>query len=131
MPTAKDIYTEIWYAKEASVPERFVAFLRSLLPSTKGSKSSSGVHKVAIIIGHNRVAKGAYVEGRINQFEYEYNSELATIMKNLANGDDSIEIKVFHRKYLGKRQYTAEIKEVYKRVTLGIQKSLWNFISTP
>ena len=112
--TSKEVYTAIWLS-ENSTSSKACAYLRSLLPS-KVVKSTSGIHKVAIIVGHNNIAQGAYVKGNIQQSEYKFNGIVADLMVDLVKEDNAIEIKVFRRKYLGKRQYSAEIKEVYKRV---------------
>ena len=111
----KDIYTAIWNANNG-YPSKAIAFLRSLVKKDASPTSTVGTNKIAVVVGHNSKSKGAYCKGDINQYEYDYNSEVALYMLDIADHLPNIEVKVFHRKYLGKKMYTAEIMEVYKRV---------------
>lgn len=71
------------------------------------------MHKLAIIIGHNRKNKGAYAKDPINEFEYDYNGDVAQHMVNLASAF-GIEAKTFRREPAN--HYTAEIRTCYENV---------------
>jgi len=79
----------------------------SISPALSGPRA-----KVALVIGHNPKNKGADIKAGINQFEYDFNGEIASIM--LAKAWEGLEMQRFYRKYLG--SYSREISEVYGRV---------------
>ena len=110
--TRKDIWTAIWYA-ENSTARKTADFLRSLLPS-KSPSSSGGLVKLAVVVGHNSKAQGAYAPYPINQTEYQFNSQVAKEMVKMAENDPLLQIKVFYRKSI--KSYSAQIDEVYRRV---------------
>lgn len=69
--------------------------------------------KLAIVVGHNARAKGAYGKSPIKQYEYDFNSAVARLMHQNA-GQFDLETKVFFRQAgLG---YTREIDKVYGEV---------------
>jgi len=70
--------------------------------------------KVAIVIGHNAKAKGAYASAPLDEYEFDYNDKVATKMIELAS-ESNIKLKKFYRKY--RNSYSMEIKEVYDNLT--------------
>ena len=107
-----DIWKAIWLAENKTVG-KVVDFLRSLLPQPSPS-SSKGRIKVAVVVGHNSKATGAYAPHPVNKSEFEFNSLVAKEMVALASYDDEIQVKVFYRKPIS--SYSIQIDEVYSRV---------------
>lgn len=111
--SVKDIWKGIWL--DDNRPQGVAAdFLRSLLPSKTSVRSTKGTHKVALVVGHNKKASGAYAKGLINQSEFTLNSKVAKRVAELADSHPEIEIQVFFRKSLS--SYRAQILDVYRRV---------------
>ena len=75
-----------------------------------GKSGPSG--RVAVVIGHNSKNKGAYAKGDFNQFEYEFNGDVAKIIA--ARAWNGLDVKIFRRWYSG--SYASEIKKVYSSV---------------
>jgi N-acetylmuramoyl-L-alanine amidase len=69
--------------------------------------------KVAVIVGHNKRSQGAQSIEPINRSEFDFNSELAAIMKSKAS-EFNVTVEVFFREHQG--SYTKEIKKVYSEV---------------
>jgi len=69
--------------------------------------------KLAIVVGHNRKAKGVVAKSPFNLQEFDFNRDLAGVMVNFAKYY-GIQAKVFYRVPRG--SYTKEIKEVYGKV---------------
>ena len=87
--------------------------VRNLPTPAAPAPSHSGPRgRVALVIGHNSRSKGAYVKGRFNQFEYDFNGELASLIQSRAWA--GLELKTFRRVYSG--SYTSEIATVYNKV---------------
>lgn len=115
-----DVYKAIWLdnnSKRGAAAD----FLRTFLPARKSKVSTVGVNKLAVVVGHNSKKPGAYASGLINKSEFVLNSAVAKRMVELADSDPSIEIKVFYRKPLN--SYSAQIKDVYKRVNAWLESS--------
>ena len=71
-----------------------------------------GSWRVALVVGHNARHKGAFCAGQTNQFEYDYNNEVANLV--IAKGIAHVAIKRFNRVYSG--SYSQEIRTCYKKV---------------
>lgn len=110
--TEKDLWTAIWYG-DNTTGKKVSEFLRTFLPRP-AKRSSKGAHKLAVIVGHNKKAKGAYAEQPVGKSEFQFNSLVAEIMRKTANSDPELEIAVFKR--LPISSYSAQIDEVYSRV---------------
>jgi len=112
-PVSKsDVWKAIWLAENKPM-DKVVDFLRSLLPQYSPA-SSKGRIKVAVVVGHNSKATGAYAPHPVNKSEFEFNSLVAKEMVALASYDDEIQVKVFYRKPIS--SYSLQIDEVYSRV---------------
>ncbi|MEM9740928.1 MAG: N-acetylmuramoyl-L-alanine amidase, partial [Pseudomonadota bacterium] len=75
--------------------------------------------KLAVIVGHNNRAQGAFSASPLNMTEYVFNKSIALDMETMSTPE--MEIEVFFRKAgLG---YRKEIAEVYSRVDKWIGKS--------
>ncbi|MBK1834997.1 N-acetylmuramoyl-L-alanine amidase [Roseibacillus ishigakijimensis] len=110
----RDIWTAIWLS-ENSLPGKAADMLRAfLVPESNVSKSTPGARKVAVVVGHNSKAPGAFAEGPVNASEYQLNGEVADLMAKLADDDEEIDLHVFRRQPLA--SYSAEILECYRRV---------------
>lgn len=80
--------------------------------------------KLAVVIGHNPVQKGAHTICPLCCSEFEFNTKVAKIMKAIAEAN-SIDVEIFFRQYygvykneLGRRtsNLRKEIKKVYSKV---------------
>ena len=111
--TNTDIWKAIWL-DENRASGTAADFLRSLLQAPKAPTSSKGRHKVAIVIGHNSKAPGAYAPKPLNKSEYVFNGEVSDELVRLAESDPNLQVKVFRRKSF--KSYRAQISDVYKRV---------------
>lgn len=110
----KDIWKAIWLDNNKASGVA-ADFLRELLTLPQTSlTSTAGVTKIAIVIGHNETASGAYAPSPINMSEFELNSLVGERMVEIADSDPNYEIKVFFRKPL--KSYRAQILDVYRRV---------------
>ncbi|HRQ88176.1 MAG TPA: hypothetical protein PLA50_05225, partial [Bacteroidia bacterium] len=69
--------------------------------------------KVALVIGHNAQAKGAWADAPLSAFEYDFNSAVAGLAVSLA-AERGIECRRFFRSPSG--GYNAEIDRVYADV---------------
>ena len=95
--------------------ESTAAAVRTPEPTPKPispSTSSAPGGRVALVIGHNSKSKGAYVKGSINQFEYDFNGEVAAIIQSRAYA--GLETKIFRRVY--NPSYSSEMSAVYSQV---------------
>lgn len=77
------------------------------------SAAPVAARRVALIVGHNSVAKGAYADAPVSRFEYDFNAAVASEMLPLAPGR-GIECRRFLRAASG--GYNAEIDRVYRDV---------------
>lgn len=112
--TKKDIWKAIWLDNNKASGVA-ADFLRELLTLPKMSLTSTvGMTKIAVVIGHNEKASGAYAPSPINMSEFELNSLVGQRMVEIADSDPNYEIKVFFRKPL--KSYRAQILDVYRRV---------------
>ena len=68
--------------------------------------------RVALVVGHNARNKGAYVKGSLNEFEYDFNNEVAEEM--IRQKWPELTLKRFNRAYTG--SYSSEISKVYRSV---------------
>tara|TARA_R110000772_G_scaffold78559_1_gene168557 strand:- start:13552 stop:14313 length:762 start_codon:yes stop_codon:yes gene_type:complete len=68
--------------------------------------------KVAVVVGHNSRNKGAYIKGSLNEFEYDFNNEVAEEM--IRQKWPELTLKRFNRSYAG--SYSSEIAKVYRSV---------------
>ncbi|MFN7089166.1 MAG: glucosaminidase domain-containing protein [Allorhizobium sp.] len=69
--------------------------------------------RVAVVVGHNRLSKGAYAGNPINQMEFDFNSIVAQEMQEQA-GHYNLQVQIFHREPSG--DYSVEIRDAYSRV---------------
>lgn len=69
--------------------------------------------RIAIVVGHNKTAQGAKRKTD-RQTEFEFNTRLADLIQKSA--PRGVDVEVFHREYLGKGQYKAEIRNCYADV---------------
>ncbi|MDW9547912.1 N-acetylmuramoyl-L-alanine amidase [Sinorhizobium meliloti] len=76
------------------------------------SMASDGT-RLAVMIGHNRVSKGATSVAPINLMEFDFNQVVAKGMKNEA-GHYNLDVEVFWREPSG--SYTKEIEDAYAKV---------------
>lgn len=83
--------------------------------SDVGSGNGQINWRVAIVVGHNSVAQGAFAGSPINSSEFNLNNKVAAEIINQAP-HYSIKAKVFNRKK-HPNGYSREIREVYKKVT--------------
>lgn len=78
--------------------------------------------KLGIVIGHNSRQSGAFGVAPIKASEFDFNSEVAEIMDEMA-GEFGFDAKVFKR--IDRSSYAQEIREVYKKTdTWGAQVSI-------
>lgn len=70
--------------------------------------------KVAVVVGHNKKAQGAY-SNRLNYSEFDFNTKVVEEMVILAVGLPDVEIKPFFRDY-EQSSYIREIHRVYRDV---------------
>ena len=72
--------------------------------------------KIALIIGHNPTSQGAVRKG-ITEFMYwsEFFDQYYPTLKEVAT-KNGIEIKVFERRYFGRRTYGKEMRDLHSRV---------------
>jgi N-acetylmuramoyl-L-alanine amidase len=68
--------------------------------------------KVALVVGHNAKAKGAFIGGALREFEYDFNNQVADFL--LQKAWSGLDLRRFNRIYAG--SYFNEIREVYSRV---------------
>lgn len=69
--------------------------------------------RLAIVVGHNSVAQGAYAKSPINKSEFKFNSKVATEIVDMAP-QYNCRAKVFYRKKT--TGYSVEIGNVYREV---------------
>jgi N-acetylmuramoyl-L-alanine amidase len=81
--------------------------------ASPGSRRSAD-HRLAIVVGHNARAKGAYGLPPIDRYEFDYNSAVAAAMKNEAI-HYNLELEVFFRE--PHASYTEEIRRAYAQVS--------------
>lgn len=82
-------------------------------PNVTGGGVAIPARKVALVIGHNSVAKGAYADAPVSAFEYEYHNQIVSQMLGMATARD-LECRRFLRTAGG--GYNAEIDRVYREV---------------
>jgi len=86
------------------------------IPYQEPPKKQGRKMKLAIVVGHNEVSQGA-TRNDTGVTEYVYNSELASMMKIIADRQyRNMEVKVFHRQSGG--GYSSEINRVYADVDM-------------
>jgi len=110
----KELWTLIWEDENLPKRKRLADVLRSFLKAPSAPESSAGALKVAVVIGHNSRAPGAYCPAPISMSEYQFNGLVAAEMAQRAESDPNIAIKVFRRQPFS--SYRAQIKECYGRV---------------
>ncbi|MEO0628183.1 MAG: N-acetylmuramoyl-L-alanine amidase, partial [Bacteroidota bacterium] len=81
--------------------------------------------KIAVVVGHNPVQKGAYARKPLSTSEYPFNLSVANRMLELS-ADEDFDIKVITRAYVGsyrrnknrktRSAATVEIRAAYKEV---------------
>lgn len=74
------------------------------------SSKSIGSPKIAIVVGHTKLAPGAYGKHPINEYEYSFNSEAAKRIASIANGK-GVSVAIFYRDGIG-------IAGAYKKVNI-------------
>ena len=77
-----------------------------------GDERDKPPSKVALVIGHNSRQRGAFADGELNQFEYDFNHSV--VYQLMETGVAGAELRCFTRKYAG--SYHREIIEVYREV---------------
>lgn len=82
-------------------------------PQVPGGSVNAGGRKVALVIGHNSTAKGAYADAPVGQFEYDYNNAVASEMISMA-AERGLSMRRFLRTPGG--GYNMEIDRVYREV---------------
>ncbi len=82
----------------------------SLMPAPDGT---GRLLRLAVVVGHNEVAKGARAVTPIGRFEYDFNSVLAAQMA-AESGHYNLETKVFFRE--ASSSYLKEIAKAYEAV---------------
>ncbi|WP_156408496.1 MULTISPECIES: N-acetylmuramoyl-L-alanine amidase [unclassified Ensifer] len=82
-------------------------------PGNGGVSTASDGTRVAVMVGHNRVSKGAASITPINLMEFDFNQVVAKGMKNEA-GHYNLDVEVFWREPSG--SYTKEIEDAYAKV---------------
>lgn len=83
-------------------------------PAGSGGASALRHRKVALVIGHNSTAKGAYADAPVSAFEYDYNNRVASEIMAIS-GAAGIECRRFLRNAgVG---YNREIDMVYHDVS--------------
>jgi hypothetical protein len=82
-------------------------------PNVTGGGVAIRARKVALVIGHNSVAKGAYADAPVSAFEYDFHNRIVSEMLNLATVRN-LECRRFLRTAGG--GYNAEIDRVYRDV---------------
>jgi hypothetical protein len=82
-------------------------------PANPGGASTSPVRKIALVIGHNSTAKGAYADAPVAKFEYDFNNSVASEMISMAP-ERGLECRRFLRTAGG--GYNVEIDRVYREV---------------
>lgn len=103
-----------------NVLKRFERASALLNASAVGSaEHGSGAHdtslaRVGVVVGHNRVARGAVAVAPINRFEYEYNAKVASLMKSAA-AEYNLAMEVFLREPQA-GGHTAEVRAAYAAV---------------
>lgn len=85
----------------------------SVSPAQPGGASATPGRKVALVIGHNSTAKGAYADAPVGQFEYDYNNAVASEMISMA-AERGLSMRRFLRTPGG--GYNMEIDRVYREV---------------
>ena len=69
--------------------------------------------KLAVVVGHNSQAEGAWGVAPLGNSEFDWNSEVAKQMQRLG-GDYGLEVRPFYRE--GGVGYSTEIDRVYRQV---------------
>lgn len=82
-------------------------------PQVPAGGSATPGRKVALVIGHNSTAKGAYADAPVGQFEYDYNNAVASEMISMAV-ERGLSMRRFLRTPGG--GYNLEIDRVYREV---------------
>ncbi|WP_167354093.1 N-acetylmuramoyl-L-alanine amidase [Sinorhizobium saheli] len=82
-------------------------------PGNGAVSTASDGTRVAVVVGHNRVSKGAASVTPINLMEFDFNQIVAQGMKSEA-GHYNLDVEVFLREPSG--SYTKEIKDAYEKV---------------
>lgn len=95
-----------------------LATVNSTGPSVVVDNSGMGTNtdnrvKVAIVVGHNPVGKGAYAPAPIAESEFEFNSDVAELMEELGF-EYGIKFEIFYRE--SGLSYSREIDRVYAAV---------------
>jgi hypothetical protein len=86
----------------------------SLAPNVTGGGVATPGRKVALVIGHNSVAKGAWADAPVSAFEYDFNNAVVSEMLSPGLARKGIECRRFLRTTGG--GYNTEIDRVYRAV---------------
>lgn len=116
--SADDLFTMRWAASSGK-PDLVVETLNRILgdsvvsvPSSPEAPVTPVKTRIALVVGHNEKAGGAYSDYLGND-EYRFNSKVAAKLAALLK-DDGMEAAVFFRQARG--GYSAEIDAVYREV---------------
>ena len=80
-----------------------------------GVSTTTGGTRLAVVVGHNRVSKGAASITPINLMEFDFNQIVAKGMKNEA-GHYNLNVEIFWREPSG--SYSKEIEDAYEKVAI-------------
>lgn len=110
------------YAADAGYIQKVLAlfeYARTMLsaqalePASDTGLDGATAPRVAVVVGHNRLSKGAPAGAPINQLEFDFNSVVAKEMKEEAR-HYNLNVEVFFREPHG--DYSKEINKVYAEV---------------
>jgi N-acetylmuramoyl-L-alanine amidase len=108
------------YAADPDYIEKTLRLFEEAEAALEGAKRGSAsleteaLARVAVVVGHNHKARGAASVAPISKYEFDFNKEVAALMKREAR-EFNLAVELFYRQPEG--GYTAEIERAYAAVS--------------